>query len=312
MPILALEALITKMRLISKAVTTFCILAVTGLAAGASLPEFSYHLSNNRINAIAQAPDGFLWFGTAHGLNRYSGENFLTWYASDQPGDLNNDLIYDICFDAEGVMWLATECGIIHYEDGGFVNRFGEDEPIISTTLDRAIAEGIRAGLTDLQHYARENYAEEASCALDLAPLLREIRSSLSPDCEANGILLNVVPAAVTVYAKPKMLISVLHNLVFNAIEHAECSCIEITAERTPKACRIRVIDDGKGIETGEDVFRPYYSEHPARENMGLGLYLCRQFLRSMGGDLTYERASKRTVFTATLPRSPRHGPLPH
>lgn len=123
MPILALEALITKMRLISKAVTTFCILAVTGLAAGASLPEFSYHLSNRRINAIAQAPDGFLWFGTAHGLNRYSGENFLTWYASDQPGDLNNDLIYDICFDAEGVMWLATECGIIHYEDGGFVNR---------------------------------------------------------------------------------------------------------------------------------------------------------------------------------------------
>ena len=188
-----------------------------------------------------------------------------------------------------------------------------EPDPVRKGTLREIAdkAEGIRAGLTDLQRYARENYAEEASCALDLAPLLREIRSSLSPDCEANGILLHVVPAAVTVYAKPKMLISVLHNLVFNAIEHAECSCIEITAERTPKACRIRVIDDGKGIETGEDVFRPYYSEHPARENMGLGLYLCRQFLRSMGGDLTYERASKRTVFTATLPRSPRPGPSP-
>ena len=58
-------------------------------------------------------------------------------------------------------------------------------------------------------------------------------------------------------------------------------------------------------------MFRPYYSEHPARENMGLGLYLCRQFLRSMGGDLTYERASKRTVFTATLPRSPPPRPAP-
>lgn len=111
------------MRLIHRTFVAFCVLAAASLTAGASLPEFSYHLSNNRINAIAQAPDGFLWFGTAHGLNRYSGENFLTWYASDQPGDLNNDLIYDICFDAEGVMWLATECGIIHYEDGGFVNR---------------------------------------------------------------------------------------------------------------------------------------------------------------------------------------------
>ena len=136
-----------------------------------------------------------------------------------------------------------------------------------SGCMRHRVEEKYRASLQAVLGCVLPEYEKSASHP-DLAPLLREIRSSLSPDCEANGILLSVVPAAVTVYAKPKMLISVLHNLVFNAIEHAECSRIEITAERTPKACRIRVIDDGKGIEAGEDVFRPYYSEHPARENM--------------------------------------------
>lgn len=105
--------------------TLSCIVLACALCTStalASFPEFSYHVSNQRINVMAQAPDGFIWFGTAHGLNRHSGENFLTWYASDQPGDLNNDLINDICFDSLGDMWLATECGIIRFSDGAFDN----------------------------------------------------------------------------------------------------------------------------------------------------------------------------------------------
>lgn len=39
---------------------------------------------------------------------------------------------------------LMRDTYVISY-NGGFVNRYGEDEPIISTTLDRAIAEGIYA-----------------------------------------------------------------------------------------------------------------------------------------------------------------------
>ncbi len=96
--------------------------ATAATAAYGTLPDFSYHVSNHRINAIAQDADGFIWLGTSFGLNRYSGENFLTWYASDRPGDLNNDMIYDICFDSCGDMWLATECGIICYSKGVFKN----------------------------------------------------------------------------------------------------------------------------------------------------------------------------------------------
>lgn len=125
------------MKLTLKLIATAFACAASAAITYAGFPEFSYHISNKRINAAAQAPDGYIWFATAHGLNRFSGENFLTWYASDAPGDLNNDLIYDICFDSEGTMWLATECGVILYRDGAFNNR----NQAVSNPVHRVIAQ---------------------------------------------------------------------------------------------------------------------------------------------------------------------------
>lgn len=124
------------MRLTTKAIAAACALIAASQIHCSAFPEFSYHISNNRINAVAQDPDGYIWFGTAYGLNRFSGENFLQWYASDAPGDLNNDLIYDICFDRDGTMWLATECGLIQYRDG----RFSNQNKAVSNPVHRVIA----------------------------------------------------------------------------------------------------------------------------------------------------------------------------
>ena len=124
------------MTLAMKTIAAACLCLLAAHMPAHALPEFSYHISNNRINAIAQDSDGYIWFGTAYGLNRFSGENFLQWYASDSPGDLNNDLIYDICFDLDGDMWLATECGIIRYHDGKFSNQ----NKAVSNPVHRVIA----------------------------------------------------------------------------------------------------------------------------------------------------------------------------
>lgn len=161
---------------------------------------------------------------------------------------------------------------------------------------------GINESLADLQRYAKQNYAAEISAPIDADEIVHYIYESLEPDCTAQGIHLHCESFHCMVFAKRNMLISVLNNLLFNALEHAHCSTIKILTEQTLKFCKISVIDDGIGLTPDTDPFRPYYSETAADGNLGLGLYLCRQFMHAMGGELTYERIAKKSIFTASVP----------
>lgn len=102
-------------------------------------------------------------------------------------------------------------------------------------------------------------------------------------------------------YSQKDILSSVIDNLVFNAIEHAKCKNIVISVVKTAVTCKLTVTDDGVGIESGRDVFLPYFSEKHDSDNLGLGLYICRQHLLMMGADLSYARENDKTVFTITL-----------
>jgi len=70
-------------------------------------------LSNRDVNCIFQDSRGFLWFGTATGLNRYDGYEFKQYYAF--PGDrksLSNSFITAIAEDSSGFLWVGTSNGL--------------------------------------------------------------------------------------------------------------------------------------------------------------------------------------------------------
>ncbi len=92
-------------------------LAFTGRAQEGA---FSLQLSNPQVKAIAQDANGYIWFGTARGLNRYNGTSYTTFYASGSEGCLNNDNILSLCQDSDGTLWIGTECGLNWYRDGRF------------------------------------------------------------------------------------------------------------------------------------------------------------------------------------------------
>lgn len=77
-------------------------------------------LSNNSINCLCRDSRGFLWVGTASGLNRYDSYSFQQYYQDTD--HLPDNGINDIFEDWKGNIWIATTQGytIYDYQTGKF------------------------------------------------------------------------------------------------------------------------------------------------------------------------------------------------
>lgn len=69
------------------------------------------------VLAIAQAPDGYLWFGTQAGLARFDGVRFQRYTQHDAPG--LSSTIRALLAD-EQRLWIGTSHGVMVLEDGQF------------------------------------------------------------------------------------------------------------------------------------------------------------------------------------------------
>ena len=78
-------------------------------------------MSNLHITSMAEDAEGYIWFGTRHGLNRFDGAAFLSFYSSSSPGGLKDDYIYDIAADEDGSIWVGTKSGYYNYRNGAFL-----------------------------------------------------------------------------------------------------------------------------------------------------------------------------------------------
>lgn len=70
-------------------------------------------LSQASVNACFQDSRGFLWFGTADGLNRFDGQNFTVFrHNSADSFSLSDNYIFAIHEDSEGNLWAGTQLGL--------------------------------------------------------------------------------------------------------------------------------------------------------------------------------------------------------
>ncbi len=73
-------------------------------------------LSHNSVLAITQDKQGFMWYGTRYGLNRYDGQRFKVYLR--QPGDstsLPENHVMFLHTDGEGTLWVGTVHGLARY-----------------------------------------------------------------------------------------------------------------------------------------------------------------------------------------------------
>ena len=71
--------------------------------------DISHGLSQNSVMTIARDGDGFMWFGTEDGLNRFDGMEFKKFrHDPMDTSTLNSSSIYSSLIDSHGNLWIGT------------------------------------------------------------------------------------------------------------------------------------------------------------------------------------------------------------
>lgn len=77
-------------------------------------------LPQNSVGAIAQTPDGYLWFGTMEGLTRFDGVTFRVHNVRNTP-QLRMNYISALRVTRDSTLWIGTYgAGLLRMRGGSF------------------------------------------------------------------------------------------------------------------------------------------------------------------------------------------------
>jgi ligand-binding sensor domain-containing protein len=104
-----------------------CVCLCAAIASASDHPVkyigIEHGLSNNAVTTIYQDRQGFMWFGTYDGLNRYDGYGFEVF--RNNVGDTNSlvgNAIYTLAGDSKNNIWIGGQKGacILNYQQKKF------------------------------------------------------------------------------------------------------------------------------------------------------------------------------------------------
>ncbi len=102
--------------------TLLTLLCCTGLFSQNGKIRFNQipppKLSQNAVFCVLQDPQGFMWFGTQDGLNRYDGYQVKVFKNDpEEPNSISDNYIRSLLIDSKGMLWVGTMHGGLNKYD---------------------------------------------------------------------------------------------------------------------------------------------------------------------------------------------------
>lgn len=146
---------------------------------------------------------------------------------------------------------------------------------------------------------------------VDLGDLIEDVLLRQRPRDSAHELSFEKPATPLFVLADPERTRQIFANILSNATRYSpEGGAIVIAVSAVDGVVTVSVRDQGLGIHADRlgSLFERYYQAHQTGLKgpcgLGLGLYLCREALRRMGGEITAKSDGLGfgSVFTFTLP----------
>jgi two-component system sensor histidine kinase TctE len=124
--------------------------------------------------------------------------------------------------------------------------------------------------------------------ANDWSALLREVAVDLSPLIAEKNLDFDISTTPCRVQAHEWMLKELSRNLLHNAIRHSpQGAALNVRLQTQDNRAQLLIVDEGPGLSEAmrERLFQPFSAGDP-NSGSGLGLSICKEIVRSLGGTI--------------------------
>ena len=254
-----------------------------------------------RIGTVGVCRDITLWKKIQDDLVRIDRLAEMGRIAAGVAHEINNPLA--IINEASG--WAATVVS-----DAKGIGSEDRQELEKATKEISAQTKRCRTITHQLLGFVRDS--ELSKTEFDVHELLNDTISFLKPELKHSLIEINTrfMPGSLNMNSDPKLLEQVFVNLITNAIhavreKHGDKGRIEIRTLKTDSEVEIHFEDNGAGIpqENRQKIFELFYTTKPPGKGTGLGLPICQNIARKVGGKITCQsNVGVGTTFTVHIP----------
>ncbi|MEB2776781.1 PAS domain-containing sensor histidine kinase [Algoriphagus sp. D3-2-R+10] len=185
-----------------------------------------------------------------------------------------------------------------------------EDEKNRMFDLLESISKGFSSTINHLNEITKsQNLAKLNPEQINLNELISKSKMTLLVQIQStNAIIKNNIDMGINIFANPVYMESIILNLLTNAIKYRQETkppIIELTGTQESGKTILKIKDNGKGINLekhGADLFGMYKTFHGNPDAEGIGLFITKYHMETMGGQIEVEsKENVGTTFTLTF-----------
>jgi two-component system sensor histidine kinase RegB len=174
-----------------------------------------------------------------------------------------------------------------------------EDAELIREELERCRV------VLDRMAAAGGEHVGETPSSLSVERLFVDVRARLSPEQAERWVTTTDI---ATIEAPKEALAQMVENVTRNGFDACGTGRVSLEVRGLDRAVELRFVDAGCGMDEQEvkRATEPFFTTKNTGDRMGLGLFLTRTLVDSLGGRLAIEsEAGQGTTISVVLPQSP-------